>query len=74
MHKKHINKINYIFKQNPQNLKYNECVVKAKNFNYGWHDIFEVFISYKDNKEYIVFSDEENKDNYLYFVYYFYHY
>ena len=45
-------KINYQFKNNPI-LKYNLDITNT-NDNFGLSDIFEVFVSYKDNKEYIV--------------------
>ena len=44
-------KINYKFTKNPHfSYKYD---ITNSNDNYGMNDIFEVFISYKDNKEYI---------------------
>jgi len=44
-------KINYKFTKNPHfSYKYD---ITDSNDNYGMNDIFEVFISYKDNKEYI---------------------
>ena len=48
----YINKINYKFKKEP-NLKYKLDITNT-NTNYGWNDIFEIFISYKDNKEYLI--------------------
>ena len=45
-------KINYQFKNNPI-LKYKSDIIKT-NDDYGLNDIFEVFVSYKDNKEYIL--------------------
>ena len=50
------NKINYIFKKNPH-LKYKEDIINT-NFCDGFNDIFEVFLSYKDNKEYIISSNK----------------
>jgi len=47
------NKINYKYKKDPNNLKYILDITNT-NDNYGVNDIFEVFISYKDNKEYII--------------------
>ena len=50
------NKINYKFEKDPNNLKYIQDITNTNtNVNYyGCNDIFEVFISYKDNKEYII--------------------
>ena len=55
----YINKINYKFKKEP-NLKYKLDIINTY-FNYRWNDIFEIFLSYKDNKEYFIFP---NKNNY----------
>ncbi len=51
---------NKIFVKDPNNLKY---ILDITNTNdpYSLNDIFEVFKSYKDNKEYII---SKNKDNY----------
>ena len=58
----YINKINYKFKTEPQNLKYkSEIGVNSKS--QGFNDTFEVFISYKDNKEYVVIRNAENNNN-----------
>ena len=46
-------KINYHFKQDPNNLKF-KLDLTATNTGVGWNDIFEIFISYKDNKEYLI--------------------
>ena len=53
-------KINYKFKKNP-NLKY-KLEITDINSKYGYNDIFEVFISYRNNKEYIA-SPNKNTDN-----------
>ena len=53
------NKINCKFKKNP-NLKYKSDITDNNDF-YVRNDIFEVFISYKDNTEYLV---SKNYDNY----------
>ena len=45
-------KLNYTFKHSPENLKY-KCDILNSNDFFGVNDIFEVFISYKDNKEYL---------------------
>ena len=58
----YINKINYKFKAEPQNLKYkSEIGVNSKS--QGYNDTFEVFISYKDNKEYVVIRNVDNNNN-----------
>ena len=51
-------KINYKFAKNPHfNYKYD---ITDSNDNYGMNDIFEVFTSYKDNKEYIASPNWNN--------------
>ena len=57
----YINKINYKFKSEPQNLKF-KCNITNTNTGFGWNDIFEVFICYKDNNEYII-SPNYNNNN-----------
>ena len=52
-HNEYINKINYQFITDPINLKYKSDITYT-NTNAGWNDMFEIFISYKDNKEYII--------------------
>jgi len=47
------NKINYKFEKDPNNLKYKYNIIDI-NCSYGYNDIFEVFISFKDNKGYII--------------------
>ena len=47
-----INKINKQFKKNP-NLKYKITINKTNDCN-GINDIFEVYVLFKDNKEYLV--------------------
>jgi WD40 repeat protein len=54
-------KINYEFIKEPKNLKFKENITTT-NTNWGWNDIFEIFISYIDNKEYLV-SPNSNKFN-----------
>ena len=61
---KYENKIKYKFQKNP-NLKYKYDITDM-NESYGLNDIFEVFLSYKDNKEYII---SPNKNNYNLDVY-----
>ena len=53
------NKINYKFKKEPQNLKY-KLDITNNNCKSGWNDIFEIFISYKDNKEYLISPNKNN--------------
>ena len=48
-----MNKMEYKFKKEPQNLKYKLDLTKS-NTDGGWNDIFEVFVCYRDNKEYLV--------------------
>ena len=55
-----VNKIkNYKYKKEPQNLKYKFDITNS-NTSEGWNDIFEVFICYKDNKEYIISPNHNN--------------
>ena len=49
----YIKKINYKFNSEPKKLKYKQTIIKTNDL-FGANDLFEVFISYKDNKEYIV--------------------
>ena len=55
----YINKINYKFKKELQNLKYKLDITNT-NTNAGCNDIFEIYISYKDNKEYLIFPNKNN--------------
>ena len=57
--KKYEYKINYEFKKEPKNLKFKENITTT-NTNGGWNDMFEIFISYKDNKEYLVSPNTNN--------------
>ena len=54
----YIKKINYKFVHSP-NLRYKLDITKSNSY-YGWNDIFEVFISYKDNKEYLISPNFNN--------------
>ena len=56
---KYENKINYEFKKDPKNLKFKENITTT-NTSWGWNDMFEIFISYKDNKEYLVSPNAKN--------------
>ena len=49
----YFSKINHKFINEPQKLKYKFDITNSNDPN-GLNDIFEVFTSYKDNKEYIV--------------------
>jgi len=53
------NKINYKYKKEPQNLKFKFDITNT-NCNGGCNDRFEVFICYKDNKEYIISPNINN--------------
>jgi len=53
------NKINYKFEKDPNNLKYKYDITNT-NCSNGINDIFEVFISYKDYKEYIISPNNNN--------------
>ena len=52
-------KINYKFKKDPNNLNYNSDITTT-NTPVGWNDMFEIYISYKDNKEYLVSPNTNN--------------
>ena len=55
------NKINYKFKKEPQSLKFKLNITETNNSS-GWNDIFEIFISHKDNKEYLVSPNTYTKN------------
>ena len=46
-------KINYRFKRNPKDLKF-KLNITYTNTNWGANDIFEVFLCFKDNIEYLI--------------------
>ena len=46
-------KINYEFINDPKKLKFKESITNT-NSTSGWNDIFEIFTSYKNNKEYLI--------------------
>ena len=52
-------KINHKFIEEPEKLKYRYDITNSNDFN-GYNDIFEVFISYNDNEEYIVSPNINN--------------
>ena len=58
-HNEFIKKINYKFEKDPQELKFRQNIINS-NASYGWNDIFEVYISRKDNKEYLVSPNNNN--------------
>ena len=51
--------MNYKFIKEPQNLKFKFNITNTNTW-YGVNDIFEVFICYKDNKEYIISPNINN--------------
>ena len=51
--------MNYKFIKEPQNLKFKFNITNT-NTDWGCNDIFEVFICYKDNKEYIISPNYNN--------------
>ena len=55
------NKINYKFKKEPQSLKFKLNITETNNSS-GLNDIFEIFISHKDNKEYLVSPNTYTKN------------
>ena len=55
----YINKINYKFKKEPNNLKYKSDITNT-NTTVGCNDMFEIFISYKDNNEYLISPNNIN--------------
>ena len=58
-HNEFIKKINYKFEKEPQGLKFRQNIINS-NASYGWNDIFEVYVSRKDNKEYLVSPNNNN--------------
>ena len=59
LNNEYIKKINYKFIKEPKDLKY-KLDINNNNGYYGINDIFEIFISYKDNKEYIISKNINN--------------
>ena len=55
----YINKMKYVFKKEPKKLKY-KLEITNTNTTYGLNDKFEIFISYKDNKEYLISPNSNN--------------
>ena len=54
-------KVNHEFVKEPQNLKYNYDITNTNSY-YGINDIFEVFLSYKDSKEYLISPNFDNNN------------
>ena len=52
-------KMNYNFIKDPKNLKY-KLDITTINTYCGWNDMFEIYISYIDNKEYLVSPNTNN--------------
>ena len=52
-------KINYKFDTIPTNIKC-KLDITTTNTIAGWNDIFEIFVSYQDNKEYLVSPNSTN--------------
>ena len=46
-------KIKYEFIKDPKKIKFKSDLTTT-NTDWGWNDIFEIFISHKDNKEYLI--------------------
>ena len=53
------NKINYVYNTPPIKFKYKMDICKT-NTSCGWNDMFEIYISYKNNKEYLASPDNNN--------------
>ena len=52
-------KIEYKFIKDPKNLKYNKDIAH-ENTKFGYNDIFEIYISIKDSKEYLASANYTN--------------
>ena len=59
LYNEYIYKINYEFKKEPQKLKFNSNITNI-NQSSRWNDMFEIFISYRDNKEYLISPNKNN--------------
>ena len=53
------NKISYIYNSSPIEFKYKKDICKT-NTSCGWNDMFEIYISYQNNKEYLASPDNNN--------------
>ena len=52
-------KKNYIYNSSPIQFKYKMDICNT-NTSCGWNDMFEIFISYQNNREYLVSPDNNN--------------
>ena len=48
-----------INQKNPKNLRF-KCNITTTNTPAGWNDMFEIFNSYNDKKEYLVSPNSNN--------------
>ena len=55
----YLKKTDYKYKSTPIELKYKMDICKT-NTSCGWNDMFEIYISYKNNKEYLASPDNNN--------------
>ena len=55
----YLNKVNYNYSSSPLGFKYKTDICK-NNTSCGWNDMFEIFISYQNNKEYLASPDNNN--------------
>lgn len=55
----YLKKTDYKYKSTPIELKYKMDICKV-NTSCGWNDMFEIYISYKNNKEYLASPDNNN--------------
>ena len=53
------NKTNYIYRSSPIKFNYKMDICK-NNTSCGWNDMFEIYISYQNNKEYLASPDNNN--------------
>ena len=55
----YLNKMNNEYNSSPIKLKYKNDICKT-NTSCGWNDMFEIYISYLNNKEYLASPDNNN--------------
>ncbi len=67
-YQEYIDKINYEFKNDPRDLKYNSDITNNNTY-LGWNDMFEIFISYINNKEYLVSPHKQNYNLEIFLLY-----
>ena len=53
------NKTKYLYHSSPIKFKY-KMDICSNNTSCGWNDMFEIYISYRDNKEYLASPDNNN--------------